>query len=265
VTTGGGRAFPASCSSRALLTGRAATAPVGAKGDRAHKALAEFVGTALLVAAIVGSGIAAQRLSPHQTGLELLENTLATAAALTAIILVIGPVSGAHLNPVITLVDRLFGGVSTRDAASYIAAQLAGGITGATVANVMFGDAAVTLSAHHRASGPHLFAEAVATFGLVLVVFGLARAGRAHLTPFAVGLYIAAAYWFTSSTSFANPAVTLARMCSNTFSGIAPGSVASFVGLEVVGGLLGASCVAVLYPQVRRDGRNAVIPHEKAA
>ena len=162
----------------------------------------------MLVAAIVGSGIAAQHLSPHQTGLELLENTLATAAALTAIILVIGPVSGAHLNPVITLVDRLFGGVSTRDAASYVAAQLAGGITGATAANVMFGDAAVSLSAHHRASGPHLFAEAVATFGLVLVVFGLARAGRAHLTPFAVGLYIAAAYWFTSSTSFANPAVT---------------------------------------------------------
>jgi glycerol uptake facilitator-like aquaporin len=265
VTTGGGRQHLAIRSPRAFVTGQAAAAPAGAKGDAARKALAEFVGTAFLVAAIVGSGIAAQRLSPHQAGLELLENTLATAAALTAIILAVGPVSGAHLNPVITLVDRLFGGVSARDAASYVAAQLAGGITGAIVANAMFGDAAVSLSTHHRASGPHLFAEAVATFGLVLVVFGLARAGRAHFTPFAVGLYIAAAYWFTSSTSFANPAVALARMCSNTFSGIAPGSVAPFVGLEVVGGLLGASCVAVLYPQVRRDSRDAVIPREEAA
>ena len=265
MTTGGGRPHLVNQSPRAFFTGQAATAPAGAKGDLARKALAEFVGTAFLLAAIVGSGIAAQHLSPHQTGLELLENTLATAAALTAIILAVGPVSGAHLNPVITLVDRIFGGVSTRGAASYIAAQLAGGITGAVAANAMFGDAAVSLSTHHRASGPHLFAEAVATFGLVLVVFGLSRAGRAQFTPFAVGLYIAAAYWFTSSTSFANPAVTLARMCSNTFSGIAPGSVAPFVGLEVVGGLLGASCVAVLYPRVRRDGRDVVIPREEAA
>ena len=144
----------------------------------ARQALAEFVGTALLVAAVVGSGIAAQRLSPHDVGLELLENTVATAAALVAIIFAVGPVSGAHLNPVITLVDRFFGGTRTAAAATYVVAQFAGGAVGAVVANTMFGLRVVALSTHHRATGPHLFSEAVATFGLVLVVFGVVRAGR---------------------------------------------------------------------------------------
>jgi arsenate reductase len=234
------------------------------QATRGRKALAEFVGTAFLVAAIVGSGIAAQRLSPGDVGIELLENTLATAAALAAVILAVGPVSGGHLNPVITLVDRIFGGVSTEDAFIYISAQFAGGVTGAIAANTMFGRAVVSLSTHHRSSGPHLFAEVVATFGLVLVVFGLTRSGRGSLAPFAVGAYIAAAYWFTSSTSFANPAVTLGRMCSNTFAGIAPGSVAPFVLFEMVGGVLGACCIAVLYPQARRRAREFVNAHEEA-
>src|ERR1700680_3225484 len=162
----------------------------------ARLALAEFVGTAFLVAAVVGSGIAAQRLSPHDVGLELLENTAATAAALVAIIFAVGPVSGAHLNPVVTLVDRFFGGVPTKAVVVYILAQFAGGTVGAVVANTMFGLPVVALSVHHRATGPHLFAEAIATFGLVLVVFGVVRAGRGAVAPFAGGGYIARAHWF---------------------------------------------------------------------
>lgn len=224
--------------------------------DRAalgRKALAEFLGTALLVTAIIGSGIAAQRLSPGDVGLQLLENTVATAAALAALLLALGPVSGAHINPVITLVDRVFGGISSVDAAAYIAAQLLGGTAGALVANTMFGEAAISLSTKQRSSGPHLFGEVIATFGLVVVVFGIARSGRSQITPFAVAAYIAAAYWFTSSTSFANPAVTLGRMLSNSFAGIAPESVGPFVLFELVGGALGAGCVALLYPRVRRS------------
>ena len=233
--------------------------------DLGRRALAEFLGTGFLVAGVVGSGIAAQRLSPHDVGLELFENTAATAAVLVAIILAVGPVSGAHLNPVITLVDRVFGGVSTRTSAVYVGAQLAGGTVGAVTANTMFGVAAVSLSTHHRVTGPHLLAEAVATFGLVLVVFGVTRSGRTSVAPFAVGAYIAAAYWFTSSTSFANPAVTFARMLSNTFAGIAPTSVPGFVGLELVGGAVGAACVAVLYPDVRARARQVVVRSEEAA
>ena len=231
----------------------------------ARRALAEFLGTAFLVAGVVGSGIAAQRLSPHDVGLELLENALATGAVLVAVILALGPVSGAHLNPVVTLVDRVLGGVSTRTASAYMGAQLAGATAGAITANAMFGLDAVTLSTHHRATGAHLFAEAVATAGLVIVVFGLSRAGRTLAAPFAVGAYITGAYWFTSSTSFANPAVTFARMLSNSFSGIAPGSVPGFIALELVGGAVGALCVAALYPDVHQRARDVVVPHEEAA
>jgi arsenate reductase len=231
----------------------------------ARQALAEFLGTALLVAAVVGSGIAAQRLSPHDVGLELLENTAATAAALVAIIFCVGPVSGAHLNPVITLVDRVFGGIGTRAAAIYIVAQGAGGCAGAAAANTMLGLPVVALSHHQRATGPHLFSEAVATFGLVLVVFGAVRTGRSHVVPFVVGAYIAAAYWFTSSTSFANPAVTLARMLSDSFAEIAPTSVPGFIGLELVGGAVGAVCVAVLFPPEGKEARDVLLHHEEAA
>jgi glycerol uptake facilitator-like aquaporin len=226
----------------------------------ARQALAEFLGTAFLVAAVVGSGIAAQRLSPHDVGLELLENTMATAAALIAIIFAVGPVSGAHLNPVVTLVDRFFGGMRARAAAIYIAAQFAGGSAGAVVANIMFGLPAVTLSHHHRATGPHLLSEGVATFGLVLVVFGVVRAGRGQVVPFAVGAYIAAAYWFTSSTSFANPAVTIARMLSNTFAGIRPSSVPAFVAVQIVAGLCAAGLVRFLHPDLAAV--DVVVPHE---
>lgn len=237
----------------------------GGSTTLARQGLAEFLGTAFLVAAVVGSGIAAQRLSPHDVGIELLENTVATAAALVAIICAVGPVSGAHLNPVITLVDRVFGGTRSGAAAVYIAAQLTGGVVGAVVANTMFGLRAVELSGRHRATGPHLLGEAVATFGLVLVVFGAARARGGASAPFAVGAYIAAAYWFTSSTSFANPAVTVARMVSNSFSGIAPSSIPGFVAFEVVGGALGAACLAVLYPGIRGRPDDVLLAHEHAA
>lgn len=216
-----------------------------------RKALAEFVGTAFLAMAVVGSGIAAQRLSPHNIGLELLENTIATATALIALILTLGPISGAHFNPIITIVDRAYGKHSNFGAITYVASQLCGGILGSVVANTMFGDAVVSLSRHNRATGPHLLAEVAATFGLVLVVFGIARSGTSHITPFAVGAYIAAAYWFTSSTSFANPAMSVARMFSNSFAGIAPRSVPGFIGAEFVGGVIGAACIAVLYPRQR--------------
>jgi arsenate reductase len=233
--------------------------------DLGRRALAEFLGTGFLLAGVVGSGIAAQRLSPHDAGIELFENAAATAAILVAVILAVGRVSGGHLNPVITLIDRVFGGLSTRAAAVYVGAQFAGAALGTVTANAMFGLSAVSLSTHDRVTGPHLLAEAVATLGLVLVVFGVTRSGRTSAAPFAVGAYIAAAYWFTSSTSFANPAVTLARMLSNTFAGIAPGSVPGFVALELAGGVMGAACVAALYPDVRAFSRRVIVRDEEAA
>jgi glycerol uptake facilitator-like aquaporin len=230
----------------------------------ARKSLAEGIGTALLVAAVIGSGIAAQRLSPGDVGLQLFENTAATAAALVAVILALGAVSGAHLNPIVTLVDRVLGGLTNTEVAVYVSSQIAGGAIGAVIANLMFGDAAVTWSTHHRASGAHLLGEVVATFGLVLVVFGVVRSGRASAAPFAVAAYIASAYWFTSSTSFANPAVTLARMLSDTFAGIAPSSAPGFVGAQVVGGALGLACVVALYPGVSDAAEAVVLPHGAA-
>jgi arsenate reductase len=226
-----------------------------------RKALAEFVGTALLVAAVIGSGIAAQRLSPSDVGLQLFENTAATAAALIAIILAVGAVSGAHLNPVVTLVDRVFGGLTNGEAGAYVAAQIAGGALGAVIANLMFDESAVTWSTHHRATGAHFLGEVVATFGLVLVVFGVVRSGRASAAPFAVAAYIAAAYWFTSSTSFANPAVTFARTLSNTFAGIAPSSAPAFVAAQIVGGGIGLACVVALYPGIAATADDVVVPH----
>ncbi|HEY5011938.1 MAG TPA: MIP/aquaporin family protein [Acidimicrobiia bacterium] len=227
----------------------------------ARKSLAELIGTAMLVAAVIGSGIAAQRLSPGDVGLQLFENTAATAAALVAIIFAFGAVSGAHLNPVVTLVDRVLGGLSNAEVAVYVVAQIAGGALGAVIANLMFGDAAVTWSTHHRATGAHLLGEVVATFGLVLIVFGVVRSGRAEVAPFAVAAYIASAYWFTSSTSFANPAVTLARTLSSTFAGIAPSSAPAFIGAQLVGGAIGLGCVVVLYPGMSDVAEEVVMPH----
>ena len=230
-------------------------------GSLGRRAGAEFVGTALLLIAVVGSGVAAQRLSPDDVGLQLLENSIATAAALVAIILALGPVSGAHLNPVVTLVDRAFGGMSSRDAGAYIGAQIVGGAVGSVVANLMFGLPAVDWSSKSRSSPGLWLGEVVATFGLLLVIFGLVRAQRVSAAPFAVGAYIGAAYWFTSSTSFANPAAVLARTLSDTFAGIAPGSVLPFLGAELLGAALAAATIRILFPQVATVAADVVVPH----
>jgi glycerol uptake facilitator-like aquaporin len=211
--------------------------------------LAEYLGSAFLAALVIGSGIAAQQLS-RDPGLQLLENAAVTAAGLFAIILMFGPVSGAHFNPVVSLVDAAFGGIAWRDALAYVPAQISGCVTGALAANGMFALTAVSISTHHRASPAHLFAEVVATCGLVLVIFALARSGRLVTAPAAVGAYIGAAYWFTSSTSFANPAISIGRIFSDTFAGIAPGSVPSFVVAQLAGGLAAYVLVRVLYPDL---------------
>ena len=218
-----------------------------------RRALAEFLGSAFLTATVVGSGIAAARLSPGDTGLQLLENAAATATGLFAFILMFGPISGAHFNPVVSLVDVALGGRSRRDLLAYIPAQVAGCVVGAIVANAMFGLAAVSISTNHRATGPHLFAEVVATLGLLLLIFSLARTERSHLAPAAVGAYIGAAYFFTSSTSFANPAIDIGRTVSDTFAGIAPASVPAFVAAQLVGGALALGLIAVLYPGRAHD------------
>jgi arsenate reductase len=226
-----------------------------------RRIVAEFLGAAFLVAAVVGSGIAAARLSPHDTGLQLFENAAATAAALIAIILAVGPVSGAHLNPVVTLADRLFGGLSNREAAGYIGAQLTGGAAGSVVANLMFSLPAFELSTKVRSGHGVWLGEVVATLGLLVVIFGVVRSGRASVAPFAVGAYIGGAYFFTSSTSFANPAVTVARMLSNTFAGIAPSSVPGFIVAQLVGAALAVGVIRLLYPSVAEVARDLIVPH----
>jgi glycerol uptake facilitator-like aquaporin len=227
-----------------------------------RRLVAEGLGCVFLAAIVVGSGIAAQRLSPGQTGLELLENALATAAGLYAIILMFGGVSGAHFNPVVSFVDAFFGGLKWRDAAAYLPVQVAGCIGGAILANIMFALPAVSISTTHRASGPHFLSEIVATLGLLLVIFALARTRRSQITPAAVGAYIGAAYFFTSSTSFANPAIAVGRMFSNSFAGIAPSSVPIFVLAEVIGGVVAVGAIMVLYPDLTRDeAADIMVPH----
>jgi arsenate reductase len=229
----------------------------------ARRLLAEFLGSAFLAALVIGSGIAAQQLSPDDTGLALLENAAATGAGLFAIILMFGPISGGHFNPVVSLVDAAFGGLSRRDALAHIPAQIAGCISGAVVANGMFALSAISISTHHRASPSHLLAEVVATLGLVLVIFALARSGRAVTAPAAVGAYIGAAYWFTSSTSFANPAITVGRMFSDTFAGITPASVPGFIVAQIAGGVLAFIAVRVLYPDITPAAASQVVmPHQ---
>jgi glycerol uptake facilitator-like aquaporin len=222
----------------------------------ARRLLAEFTGTALLVAVVVGSGIMAARLSPGQPGLELLENALATVAGLAVIIVVLAPVSGAHLNPVISAADWALGrrrgtGLPGREAAAYAVTQTGGAVGGAVLANLMFALPAVSASRTSR-SAPHLWlGELVATTGLVLVVFALARSGKSALAPAAVAGWIGAAYWATSSTSFANPAVTIGRAFSDTFAGIAPGSVPGFIAAQAAGGALGLVLVLAFYSAAR--------------
>jgi glycerol uptake facilitator-like aquaporin len=223
---------------------------------------AEFIGSLFLGAVVIGSGIAAHQLSPGDIGLELFENAAATAAGLYALILMVGPVSGAHFNPVVSFVDAAFGGLSWGDAAMYLPAQVAGCSAGAIVANLMFSRAAVSLSTHHRASAAHFLSEVVATSGLIVVVFALARTRRGSSAPAAVGAYIGAAYFFTSSTSFANPAIAVGRMLSDSFAGIAPSSVPVFVAAEVVGGLVALGVVKILYPGVTPDeAADVIVPH----
>jgi glycerol uptake facilitator-like aquaporin len=212
-----------------------------------RRLLAEFLGSALLAAVVIGSGIAAAQLS-QDTGLRLLENAAATATGLFAIILICGPVSGGHFNPVVSFVDAAFGGLPWRIALAYVPAQVAGCVAGAILANGMFALAAISISTHHRASPAHVLSEVIATAGLVLVIFALARSGRLAAAPAAVGAYIGAAYWFTSSTSFANPAISVGRMFSDTFAGIAPSSVPTFVVAQLAGAAVAFGLVRALYP-----------------
>jgi arsenate reductase len=224
--------------------------------------LAEWLGSAFLAATVVGSGIAAQQLSPGDPGLELLENAAATAAGLYTIILMFGPVSGAHLNPVVSFVDAAFGGLPWRTAWIYLPAQVAGCITGAITANLMHGRAAVSISTHHRASAGHLLSEIVATLGLLLVIFALTRTHRGASAAAAVGAYIGAAYFFTSSTSFANPAITIGRMSSDTFAGIAPASAPAYVAAQVMGGIIAIAAIKALYPALTpADASEVVFAH----
>ncbi|MFF2028712.1 aquaporin [Arthrobacter sp. NPDC058192] len=213
----------------------------------ARRAAAEFVGTAFLVMAVVGSGVMASRLSPDDAGLQLLQNSLATGAALVALIVALQPVS-ASFNPVVTLVERALGVIDTRIAAGLIAGQFLGGLAGAVAANLMFGLDAVTFSTHERAGAGLWLGEGIATAGLVLIIFGTVRSGRTDRVAFAVGGYITAAYWFTSSTSFANPAVTVARTITDTFAGIAPSAAPGFIFAQLAGGAAGFVLVRVLYP-----------------
>ncbi|MGO8882367.1 MAG: MIP/aquaporin family protein [Streptosporangiaceae bacterium] len=229
-----------------------------------RRLLAELLGSAFLTAVVIGSGIAAQNLSPGNVGLELLENAAATAAGLFAIILMFGPVSGGHFNPVVSFVDAAFGGLRWREAAAYLPAQVTGCIGGAVIANLMFSHAAVSISTKHRASPAHFLSEIVATLGLILVIFALARSGRSRAAPAAVGAYIGAAYFFTSSASFANPAIAVGRMFSDTFAGIAPSSVPSFIAAEIIGGVLAIGVIRALYPGVTpAEAADIIFPHHQ--
>jgi glycerol uptake facilitator-like aquaporin len=220
----------------------------------------EFVGTAFLLIAIVGSGIMAETLTTDP-GLQLFENALATAAALTALILALGSVSGAHFNPAVTLADRAFRGLSNRATAGYIGAQIAGGVVGVVLANLMFDLSAITLSTTTRSGTGLWLAEGIATFGLLLVIFGVVKSGRSDLAAFAVGAYIAGAVFFTSSTAFANPAVTIARMFTDTFAGIEPSSAPAFIVAELVGTALAIGAAAFLFSHMEDVADQVVIPH----
>ncbi|MEG3636044.1 MIP/aquaporin family protein [Micromonospora palythoicola] len=235
-----------------------------------RRLLAEFTGTALLVTAVVGSGIMAADLSPDDVGLQLLQNSIATAFALGVLILMFGPVSGAHFNPVVSAADWLLGrrsgtGLSPRELAGYVAAQVSGAVAGSVLANLMFGLGPVSFSGRERGGGNLWLGEVVATAGLVLLIFALARSGRAVVAPAAVGAYIGAAYWFTSSTSFANPAVTVGRAFTDTFAGIAPGSVPGFVVAQLVGLAVGVGLLAALYPDAGAAADQVVVPADDQA
>jgi glycerol uptake facilitator-like aquaporin len=222
----------------------------------ARQLVAEFTGCAMLVTVVVGSGIAAAQLSPNDVGLQLLENSTATALGLAALILMFGPVSGGHFNPVVSLADWLAGkrsatGITAPAMLMYATVQVFGGISGALLANAMFDRRTIEFATRDRVTTGHLLGEVVATAGLIALIFALTLTGRAELSAAGVGAYIGAAYWFTSSTSFANPAVTVGRMFSDTFAGIAPASVPPFIAAQIVGGLVGLALVIILYHTAR--------------
>ncbi len=223
--------------------------------DLRRRLLAEALGTGLLIMAVVGSGIMATRLSPNDVGVQLLENAIATGGALVGLILMFGAVSGAHFNPVVTLLDRLFGMRSTRECAAYIGAQTLGGCIGAMIANLMFELPMVEFSSKQRSSGALWLSEVVATVGLLLVIHGCVRSGRSSAVPFAVAAWIVGAYWFTSSTSFANPAVTVARTLSDSFAGIKPSSAPMFVLMQVSGAAIAYGLIRFIYMPVERADR----------
>jgi glycerol uptake facilitator-like aquaporin len=224
---------------------------------------AEFLGTAFLVAAVVGSGIMAERLSNGNVALALLANTIATGAALVALILTFGPISGAHFNPAVTLADAIEGGLAWAPASGYIVAQIVGGVIGTVAAHLMFGLPVVSFSRHARTGGAQFFSEFVATFGLVSVIWGCSRL-RSSVVPFAVSAYITAAYWFTASTSFANPAVTIARSLSDTFAGIRPADAPLFIAAQLLGALASTFLFRWLVPNLTQDAKNVVIAHDAA-
>jgi len=231
-----------------------------------RRAVAELLGTSLLVMIVVGSGIAAQQLSPNDVGLQLLQNSTATVLGLTVLILVFGPVSGAHFNPVVSLVDWILGrrsgtGLTLPELGTYVVVQTLGAISGSVVANAMY-DVGTSISGKDRATGGHLLGEVVATAGLILLIFTLAATKRGVLAAPAVGAYIGAAYWFTSSTSFANPAVTVGRIFSDTFAGIAPDSVPPFVIAQLIGAAAGLGLLLVLFPSAARAADDVVLPHQ---
>lgn len=245
---------PAGASADALVTGPdLGVLPETGTGvlrlDLVRRLTAEAFGTAFLIIAVIGSGIMASRLSPDDVGIQLLENAAATAGALIGLILMLGAVSGAHFNPAVTLVDRLLGSISTSDAVLYAIAQTIGGCIGAVAANVMFELPAFELATTTRSSGALWLSEVIATIGLLLVIQGCVRTGRANAVPYAVGVWIGGAYWFTSSTSFANPAVTVARMLSDSFAGIAPASAPMFIAMQVIGAVLAYGLVRLFYPR----------------
>lgn len=239
-----------------------ATGVDAARIDLPRRLAAEAVGTALLLVAVVGSGIMAQRLSPDDVGLELLQNSLATAGALVALILMFGAVSGAHFNPVVTLVDRMFGTISTRDASAYVIAQVVGACVGTMLANLMFELDAVNLSTKERSSGALWVSEVIATIGLLLVIHGCVRTGRRDVVPVAVAAWIAGAYWFTSSTSFANPAVTIGRTLSDSFAGIEPSSAPMFIVMQLIGAGLAFLLIRFTYVSVSASAESRHV-HER--
>ena len=226
----------------------------------ARRAAAEALGTALLLAAVVGSGIMGERLAGGNVAIALLANTIATGSALVALILTLGPISGAHFNPAVTLADAWQGGLAWRDVPAYVAAQIGGAFAGVAAAHLMFSEPVFFASHHARSGSALLFSEFVATFGLLSVIWGCARL-RSSAVPFAVGAYITAAYWFTASTSFANPAVTLARAASDTFAGIRPADAPGFIGAQLAGAAAATALFRWLVPTLPEDAEQVVVPH----